>query len=83
MMMDAEGGSFGALMDAPVLVIDDLGAQQATNWIDWKFDQLLTHRFNGRNFPQWLVLAKPIWEIPERIALKLDDPTILSKVYEH
>ena len=76
----AEGGSFASLIDAPVLVIDDLGAQQATNWIDWKLDQLLTHRFNGQ-LPTVIVLAKPIWEVPERVALKLDDP-ILSKVIE-
>lgn len=69
----AEGGSFGSLMDAPVLVIDDLGAQQATNWIDSKVDQLLTHRFNGR-MPTVVVLAKAVSEMPERIALKLDDP---------
>ena len=69
----AEGGSFGSLMDAPVLVIDDLGAQQASNWIDSKVDQLLTHRFNGR-IPTVVVLAKPVSAMPERIALKFDDP---------
>ena len=76
----AEGGSFASLMDAPILVIDDLGAQQATNWIDWKFDQLLTHRFNGQ-LPTVIVLAKPASEMPERIALKLDDPS-LSRVFQ-
>ena len=76
----AEGGSFRSLMDAPVLVIDDLGAQQVTNWIDSKIDQLLTHRFNGR-IPTVIVLAKPILEMPERIGLKLDDP-ILSVLLE-
>ena len=74
----AEGGTFSSLLDAPVLVVDDLGAQQANNWIDSKVDQLLTHRFNGR-LPTIVVLAKPISEMPERIALKLDDPG-LSKV---
>ena len=69
----AEGGTFASLLDAPVLVVDDLGAQQANNWIDSKVDQLLTHRFNGR-LPTVVVLAKPISEMPERIALKLDDP---------
>ena len=68
----AEGGTFGSLLDAPVLVVDDLGAQQANNWIDSKVDQLLTHRFNGR-LPTVVVLAKPVAEMPERIALKLDD----------
>ena len=69
----AEGGTFGSLLAAPVLVVDDLGAQQANNWIDSKVDQLLTHRFNGR-LPTVVVLAKPISEMPDRIALKLDDP---------
>ena len=69
----AEGGTFSSLLDAPVLVVDDLGAQQANNWIDSKVDQLLTHRFNGR-LPTVVVLAKPISEMPERIGLKLDDP---------
>ena len=69
----AEGGTFSSLLDAPVLVVDDLGAQQTNNWIDSKVDQLLTHRFNGR-LPTVVVLAKPMSEMPERIALKLDDP---------
>ena len=71
----AEGGTFSSLLDAPVLVVDDLGAQQANNWIDSKVDQLLTHRFNGR-LPTVVVLAKPISEMPERIGLKLDDPSL-------
>ena len=76
----ATGGTFEALLEAPMLVIDDLGAQQATNWVDSKIDQLLTYRFNGR-LPTVLVLAKPVSEMPERIALKLDDPG-LSKIAE-
>ena len=67
--------SFSSLLDAPVLVIDDLGAQQATNWVDAKLDQLLTHRFNG-SLPTVIALAKPIDQLPERVALKLDDPNL-------
>lgn len=77
---DAEIGTFESLLDAPTLVIDDLGAQQATNWVDSKIDQLLTHRFNGR-VPTVIVLAKPVSDMPERIALKLDDPS-LSRVFQ-
>ena len=70
----AEGGSFASLMDAPVLVIDDFGAQQATNWIDWKFDQLLTHRFNGQ-LPTVIVLAKSAsGDVGTRSRLKLGRP---------
>ena len=72
---DSEGGTFTALLDAPVLVIDDLGAQRETNWIDSKIDQLLTYRFNAR-MPTVIVLAKAIEQMTERIALKLDDPTL-------
>ena len=68
-----EGGMFGSLLDAPTLAIDDLGAQQAADWIDSRIDQLLTHRFNSR-LPTVIVLAKPISEMPERISLKLGDP---------
>ena len=76
---DAESGTFESLLDAPTLVIDDLGAQQATNWVDSKIDQLITHRFNGR-VPTVIVLAKSVSEIPERIALKLDDPKSFTRV---
>ena len=72
---DAGGGTFISLLGAPILVIDDLGAQHATNWVDSKIDQLLTHRFNGR-LPTIIVLAKPVSAMPERIALKLDDPSL-------
>ena len=76
--VDETGTTFASLVGAPVLVIDDLGAQRATNWVDSKLDQLLTHRFNGR-LPTVAVLAKSIEDLPERIALKLDDPG-LSKI---
>ena len=77
---DTENGTFESLLDAPVLVIDDLGAQQATNWVDSKIDQLFTHRFNGR-IPTVIVLANPSSEMPDRIALKLDDPSI-SRIFQ-
>ncbi len=73
---DTHGVSaFESLISAPILVIDDLGAQQSANWVEAKLDQLLTHRFNAR-MPTIIVLAKPVAELPERIALKLDDPAL-------
>ncbi len=65
-------GTFDALLDAPLLVIDDLGAQQSAKWFDAKLDQLLTHRFNGR-LPTVIVLARPLSEMPDRVSLRLDD----------
>ncbi|MCY4475561.1 MAG: ATP-binding protein [Chloroflexi bacterium] len=74
-----EGNIFTPLLDAPVLAIDDLGAQQSNNWVDAKIDQLLTHRFNGR-LATILVLAKAKTALPERVGLKLDDPDIARLV---
>ena len=72
-------GTFEALLDAPLLVIDDLGAQQSAKWIDAKLDQLLTHRFNGR-LPTVIVLARPLSEMPDRVSLRLDDAE-LSQIF--
>ncbi len=73
---DSNGGDvFTPLLHAPVLAIDDLGAQQSNNWVDAKIDQLLTHRFNGR-LATILVLAKAKSALPERVGLKLDDPDL-------
>ena len=72
---DAENGTtFESLLECPVLVIDDLGAQRTADWVDSKIDKLMTHRFNAQ-YPTVVVLAKPIDELPARIALKLDDPS--------
>ena len=77
---DSDAGDvFTPLLDAPVLAIDDLGAQQSNNWVDAKIDQLLTHRFNGR-IATILVLAKAKSALPERVALKLDDPDLARTV---
>ncbi len=61
---------FAPLMTAPLLVIDDLGAQQSASWVDSRIDQLLTHRFN-RGLPTVIVLAVARDQLPERIAMKL------------
>ncbi len=73
---DVEAGdSFTPILAAPVLVVDDLGAHQNAPWVEAKIDQLLTHRAN-RNSPTVVVLAKPLGDLPERIALKIDDPDL-------
>ncbi|SVE04476.1 uncharacterized protein METZ01_LOCUS457330, partial [marine metagenome] len=39
---------FSQFLDAPVLVLDDLGHQSDTPWANEKLDQVLTNRFNKR-----------------------------------
>lgn len=75
---DSGNDSFNVLLDAPLLVIDDLWAYQSPAWIETKIDHLLTHRFNAR-LHTVIVLARSIDNLPERIAFRLDDPD-LSKL---
>lgn len=78
---DADSGndSFNVLLDAPLLVIDDLWAHQSPAWIETKIDHLLTHRFNTR-LHTVIVLANSTDNLPERIALRLDDPDLTKLV---
>lgn len=78
---DADSGndSFNVLLDAPLLVIDDLWAHQSPAWIETKIDHLLTHRFNAR-LHTVIVLANSTENLPERIALRLDDPDLTKLV---
>lgn len=76
---DSGGDSFNVLLDAPLLVIDDLWAHQSPAWIETKIDHLLTHRFNAR-LHTVIVLANSTDNLPERIALRLDDPDLTKLV---
>lgn len=67
------------MRDAPLLVLDDLGAQATTPWAKEKLDQLLTHRFNSQ-LPTVIVTITPIEELAERIRTRLTDSK-LCQVY--
>ena len=70
---------FNRVCDAPLLILDDLGAQASTPWAKEKLDQLLTHRFNNR-LPTVVVAITPVEELEERIRTRLTDPK-LCQVY--
>ncbi len=70
---------FTALLNAPILAIDDFGAQRNAEWIDTKIDQLITHRFNGR-MPTVIVLADENQIHSDRISVKLADPDFSAEV---
>ena len=72
---DFESDAFDPLLNAPVLAIDDFGIQPSIEWVEAKIDQLLTLRFN-RRAPTILALAKPLADLPERHATKLNDPRL-------
>ncbi len=70
---------FESVRAAPLLVLDDLGAQSGTPWAREKLDQLLTSRFNSE-LPTVIVTVKPVEEMEERLRTRLTDPR-LSQVY--
>ena len=63
---------FEQVRNAPLLILDDLGAQSSTPWAKEKLDQLLNHRFNNQ-LPTVIVSIVPIEELEERIRTRLTD----------
>jgi DNA replication protein DnaC len=63
---------FDQIRNAPLLVLDDLGAQAATPWAREKLDQLLTSRFNNE-LPTVIVTITPVDELDERLRTRLTD----------
>jgi DNA replication protein DnaC len=70
---------FDQVRHAPLLVLDDLGAQTGTPWAREKLDQLLTSRFNSE-LPTVVVTVMPVDQLDERLQTRLTDPR-LCQVY--
>ncbi len=66
---------FNQVRNAPLLVLDDLGAQTSTPWAKEKLDQLLTHRFNSK-LPTVIVTIIPIEQLEDRMRTRLTDPDL-------
>ncbi len=61
---------FEQVRNAPLLILDDLGAQSGTPWAKEKLDQLLNHRFNNQ-LPTVIVSIVPVEELEDRIRTRL------------
>jgi len=70
---------FNQVRNAPLLVLDDLGAQTSTPWAEEKLDQLLNHRFNSA-LPTVIVTITPIDQLEDRMRTRLTDPK-LCRIY--
>jgi DNA replication protein DnaC len=70
---------FDHVRSAPLLVLDDLGAQSGTPWAREKLDQLLNSRFNNE-LPTVIVTITPIEKTEERLRTRLTDPR-MCQVY--
>ena len=66
-----------ALINAPILIIDDFGAQLSNARIDARLDQLLTVRADSP-LPTVIVLSKRRDELPNRIRLRLIDDKLCN-----
>lgn len=66
---------FSQVRDAPVLILDDLGLQNATAWAEEKLFQLINHRFNTR-MPTVITTSLRLGELNERLRTRLTDPAV-------
>ncbi|MBE9512546.1 MAG: ATP-binding protein [Chloroflexi bacterium] len=66
---------FDRVRNAPLLVLDDLGAQTSTTWAKEKLDQLLNYRFNSQ-LPTVIVTIALVEQLEERIRTRLTDPDL-------
>ncbi len=70
---------FDQVRNAPLLVLDDLGAQSGTPFAKEKLDQLLTSRFNAE-LPTVIIAITPVEQMEDRLRTRLTDPR-LCRVY--
>lgn len=64
---------FATVRDAPVLALDDLGAQSSSPWAEEKLYQILSHRYDARR-PTIITTSKLIDNFEGRIRSRLLDP---------
>ncbi len=70
---------FEEIRQAPLLILDDLGAHSSTPWAQEKLFQILNHRYNSR-LPTVITSNQRLEELDPRITSRLVDPD-LSQVY--
>jgi DNA replication protein DnaC len=74
---------FERVRNAPVLVLDDLGAQSSTPWAQEKLFQLINHRFNAQ-LPTIVTTNLAPDQIDDRLRTRLTDPAAARVYYlEH
>lgn len=62
---------FQQLRDAPVLILDDLGAHSSTSWAREKLLQVFNHRFNAQ-LPTVITVRGPIERLDEGIRARME-----------
>jgi DNA replication protein DnaC len=81
-LMD-NGGSFldgfNQLRNAPLLILDDLGAQSDVSWVRDRLFQLINHRYAARLPTVFTASMDSLERLEERIASRLNDPAICTE----
>lgn len=68
---------FDEIRNAPLLVLDDFGTQNATAWAQEKLFQIVNYRYINR-LPLVVTTNAPLDEIEDRIRSRLKDPDLVS-----
>lgn len=66
---------FEEIRSAPVLILDDLGAESGTLWAQEKLFQILNYRYNA-HLPTVITTNHALEEIPLRLRSRLADPDL-------
>jgi DNA replication protein DnaC len=66
---------FEQVRNAPLLILDDLGAHADKPWAKEKLDQLLNHRFNNE-LPTVITTTPPIDHLGDRLENRITDPRL-------
>jgi DNA replication protein DnaC len=72
---------FYQLRNAPLLILDDLGAQSDVAWVRDRLFQLINHRYNAR-LPTVFTVSEESLErhVEERVLSRLNDPGVCTEV---
>jgi DNA replication protein DnaC len=71
---------FEEIRGANLLILDDFGTQNATPWAQEKLFQILNYRYINQ-LPTVITTNLSISEIDDRIASRLMDPELITRVY--
>ncbi len=70
---------FETIRQAPLLVLDDLGAQASTPWAQEKLYQIFNYRYNAR-LPTVITSNQRLEDIEIRVRSRLSDPALVQIV---
>src|SRR5690606_11397596 len=72
---------FNQLRNAPLLILDDLGAQSDVAWVRDRLFQLINHRYNARLPTVFTVSEESLMRhVEERVLARLNDPGVCTEV---